>query len=274
MNTPTTREYLGGELKRLRVLAGLSGRELARRIGLSQSSVSRIESGLAAPDLPTVKKWARVVGATSEVRETLTQLTTSASTELRPWSGNQPAEGHLQLQFRDMEASARTLCYLQMTGVPGLLQTADYARHAIELTDTTGQRDIVAAVGGRLQRQALLQDEQRTFKFLIAESALRHPPDGTGQVLAQQMAHLAVVASRPNVSVGVIPTGAPTLPLLLGFVLFDDVTDGQPFVEIELLHTAVNVTGPDVNLYREYFAHLEESAVFGDEMLTILNDHS
>jgi transcriptional regulator with XRE-family HTH domain len=43
VTTPRTR--LGLELRRLRELADLSGRQLKAKIGISQSKISRIESG-------------------------------------------------------------------------------------------------------------------------------------------------------------------------------------------------------------------------------------
>ncbi|MGW4247460.1 helix-turn-helix domain-containing protein, partial [Nocardia sp. NPDC004722] len=39
------RQQLGAELRRLRDIAGISGRELAKRVGISQSTLSRIEAG-------------------------------------------------------------------------------------------------------------------------------------------------------------------------------------------------------------------------------------
>ena len=51
------------ELQRARAGAGLSQRELALRVGMTQAHISRIESGLVDPRLSTVVEIARAVGS-------------------------------------------------------------------------------------------------------------------------------------------------------------------------------------------------------------------
>jgi transcriptional regulator with XRE-family HTH domain len=79
------RQRLGDELLRLRDLAGLSGRDLAQRIGISQSKVSRIETGRAVPSIPEVTAWADAVGTTVEARDRLRALTDDALVEVHTW---------------------------------------------------------------------------------------------------------------------------------------------------------------------------------------------
>jgi transcriptional regulator with XRE-family HTH domain len=73
------------ELHRARDLAGLSGRELAQRIGISQSKVSRIESGAVIPTAAEVTAWAEASGAPSQTRSLLLDLTERALPELYAW---------------------------------------------------------------------------------------------------------------------------------------------------------------------------------------------
>src|SRR5688572_16411052 len=68
------RRQLGAELQRLRTQAGLSGRTLARRLGLSQSKISRIELGTSLPTTNDVAAWAEAVGARTDAREHLLLL--------------------------------------------------------------------------------------------------------------------------------------------------------------------------------------------------------
>lgn len=58
MNTLT----LGRELARRRAIAGLSQAELAKRMGSSQASISKIENGRAVPTLSTLERFARLTG--------------------------------------------------------------------------------------------------------------------------------------------------------------------------------------------------------------------
>src|SRR2546430_16403904 len=65
---------LAAELRRLREMAGVSGRELAQRINISQSKISRIESGMTTPPVPAVTAWAGAVGGDAETRAAPTAL--------------------------------------------------------------------------------------------------------------------------------------------------------------------------------------------------------
>ena len=51
--------------------AGLSQRELSRRAGVPQSTISRIESGLVSPSIQTLEKLVRACGMELEVVDRL-----------------------------------------------------------------------------------------------------------------------------------------------------------------------------------------------------------
>ncbi len=59
---------LASELIAARLRAGLSQEQLARRMGVSQSAVSRIESGRHWPSRATLEHYAAAVGARAVVR--------------------------------------------------------------------------------------------------------------------------------------------------------------------------------------------------------------
>ncbi|HKZ01401.1 MAG TPA: helix-turn-helix transcriptional regulator [Pyrinomonadaceae bacterium] len=56
------------QIARLRILHGLTQKQLAELVGTQQPSIARLESGKAKPDLPFLQKIARVLGARVEVR--------------------------------------------------------------------------------------------------------------------------------------------------------------------------------------------------------------
>ncbi|MGH3906989.1 MAG: helix-turn-helix domain-containing protein, partial [Pseudonocardiaceae bacterium] len=60
---PPQLRRLGLELRGLRRDAGLTGQQLAERVGLSQSTVSRIELGQTVPSVSDVEQWVAVTGA-------------------------------------------------------------------------------------------------------------------------------------------------------------------------------------------------------------------
>src|ERR1044072_3627544 len=92
---PAGRERLAAELRRLRDIAGVSGRDLAQRVGISQSKVSRIESGAVVPSLPEVTAWGKELGVSVEAQGRLTALIEAAYNEVHPW-GSAMRRGTLQ----------------------------------------------------------------------------------------------------------------------------------------------------------------------------------
>jgi transcriptional regulator with XRE-family HTH domain len=284
------RTQLGAELRRVRMLAGLSGRQLAQAAGFSQSAVSRAERGESVLSLPEVTAWADAAGVPGDRRAVLLALAEAAVNEVATFrvrlaSGLAAA----QAAVGDLEASARVVRNFQPGIIPGLLQTADYARRILALADTSQDGSLAAAVAARLARQQALHDPARTFEFVITEAALRYRPgapdilalpDGgwpvaalTQQALTGQLDHLAAVVTAQTITFGVIPADAEMHAITrCGFILYEDRTGGQPpVVVIETPHAALHASDPaDIALYRDQLARLRQSAVYGADALHIV----
>ncbi|MGD0558704.1 MAG: helix-turn-helix transcriptional regulator [Streptosporangiaceae bacterium] len=257
---------LCGELRRLREQAGLSGRELAMRMGISQSKVSRIESGTAVPSVPEVTRWARETGAQGRAEEALRILAEGAYTEIRSWHDAMSEQGHLQNTIKELEDSTVLKLTYEPSVVPGLLQTAEYARRLFEMFQPPyDRRDIPGIVAARLERQIALFDPARRFEFLITEAALRFRP-GSPDMMAAQLDRIASLSTLDNVSIGLIPTGVEALTHVPhGFNIFEPADGPQDaLIRIETVHAILTVsgTGP-VALYEEQWSLLRQSAVFG-----------
>ncbi|WP_043615213.1 helix-turn-helix domain-containing protein [Nonomuraea candida] len=265
-NHHTRRQQLATELRRLRDLAGMSGRDLAHRIGISQSKVSRIESGSVIPSLPEVRAWSDAVEAPTQARELLTDLTEAAFTEMHTWRTALQRQTHLQDDIREQEDQAQLLRVFQPTIVPGLLQTAEYARRVFSLFDPPySEGDLPMVVAARLQRQLALYDESRRFEFIVTEAALRCRP-GRVRLLAQ-LDRVATLSTLENVMVGVIPQDAESVVCPPhGFTLYEsDSGTGDSFVEIEVSHMRLIVrNAEDVATYRRQWSLLGEMALYGD----------
>src|SRR5207253_5794680 len=77
--------------------AGLSGEALAARLGVSQSHLSRVELGDAAPDPGFVDRWAQECGAAPELRKAVAELAGSVAVEVTTWRAP-PAGGRGEVQ--------------------------------------------------------------------------------------------------------------------------------------------------------------------------------
>ena len=260
-------QRLAGELRRLRDLSGLSGRELARRMSTSQSKVSRIESGTTIPSLPEVTAWASAIGAPAGVHDSLVALAEAAFTEAQNWRDASRRRPHAQDEIRALESRARMLSTFQPSVVPGMLQTAEYARRVFSLLPATlAESDIPAAVAGRLNRQLALYETDRNFSFLITEGALRWRP-GPAELMVAQLDRVASVSTLDNVSVGVIPLGVQAVTMLTHmFVIYDGWDEQDTLVEVDTIHAQLLVKRPaDVDLYRQRWDRLAQMAVFGED---------
>jgi transcriptional regulator with XRE-family HTH domain len=262
---------LGAELRRVRMLAGLSGRQIADAVGISQATVSRVERGASVPSLRELIAWADVTEVGEDRRALLLGLGEAAVNEVTPLRDR--LDGGLtgiQEMVRELEATARTLRNFQPGIVPGLLQTAPYALSILSMARRGD--DITDAVSARLTRQQILYETGRSFEFLLTESALRYRP-GPRSLRAAQLDHLAAVVTLEAISFGVIPADAEMHAITrCGFVIYEDrIDDLAPFVIAETPHASVYANDPaDVQLYRDQLAAFRESAVYGDDALKIV----
>lgn len=262
------RELLAAELRRLRDLAGVSGRDLAGRIGISQSKVSRIESGAVVPSLPEVTAWGKELGVAAETQDRLTALIEAAYDEVNPWRSAMRRRRNLQETVHDLETTAARIATFQPALVPGLLQTAEYARRVIGMFhrqyDTA---DPAAEVAGRVNRQLALYEAHRHFDFLITETALRWRPGPVATQLAQ-LDRIASVSTLENVTVGLIPLAIEATALTThNFVVYEgEDGDADATVTVETIHADMTVdTAEHVALYRDRWSQLCGMALFGDD---------
>jgi transcriptional regulator with XRE-family HTH domain len=260
------RQRLGADLSRLRRLAGISGRDMARHIGASQAHVSRVESGKSVPTLPQVRAWADAAEVPEDARPGLVALTEAALNEFDSWQDRDGTQlTAMQRDVAGLEAEAGLSRHFQPAMVPGLLQTAEYARRVLDITDIHGWGDHAAAVAARIERQQILYKPGRRFEFLLTEAAVRlrlGPP----HVMQGQTARIRTVMSLANVDIGIVPLAADAKAIpWCSFHLYDDLPDGQaPFVALELPHGRLTVSDPaGVAVYVEQLDAIRQAAVHG-----------
>lgn len=273
------RRRLATELRTLRELNGVSGRELARRIGISQSKLSRIEVGTALPSIDDVTAWAEAVGASDETQGLLERLTDAARTEVETWRDALVGRPHhLQDDIGRLEATASRARGFQPCMVPGLLQTSEYAQRVFSmLKERVPRVDVPKAVAGRMDRQLALYEEDKEFEFLITDAALRWRP-GSPRPLLPQLDRIAQLSTKSNVSIGVIPLlhVDGTTPIMNPFTIIETkAEDSAALVLVETYHAGLTLRAPDdVAMHEEYWSELRRMAKFDDEARAYLSELS
>jgi transcriptional regulator with XRE-family HTH domain len=253
---------LAERLYRLRKAAGLTGDELAGRLGwekTGRTKISKIENGKQLPTAEDIEAWAAACGHPEAARELL-DLRTDVENVHHTWRGRL-RHGHAAVQDdydRRVRAATRIRSSVPAL-IPGLLQTAGYARAImVQVAELWGTTDIDAAVEARIRRQEVLYDQSRTFEFVITEAALRLLPCPP-QVMSGQLDRLLSL-DLDNVTLGIIPMGVQ-----LAVLPFSDflMLDNRATVES---HGSEDEVGEEESeVYARIFAGLMAEAVTGDD---------
>jgi hypothetical protein len=152
--------------------------------------------------------------------------------------------------------------------VPGLLQTAEYARARFAQVVLVHKvpNDINEAVKQRMQRQEMLYRPDKRFHIVITESVLRYrlvAPD----VMLGQLDRLMAIASMRNIKLGVIPfTTKYVADPRHGFWLLDD-----ELVRVETYSAELNLRQPqEIELYTRIFEQHAAVASYGPTARAII----
>lgn len=196
---------LGTELARQRGLAEITQDDAARALNCSQQKIAHIEtgSGIKQPDLNTLLDLYEV---SDSDRVYLRDLQAASDHRTKRSAFSTRFRQHLRLLV-DMEHSCHRYRSYQSLIVPGLLQTEDYMRRTARAwRPSLLPAEIDKNTADRLGRQAVLDDGDKQFWFLIDEAAVRRSEGGA--VMLQQLVQLTEVIDRPNVELQIIPFDA------------------------------------------------------------------
>ncbi len=273
-DSPSVRERrLAGELRRLRTGGQLHAKDVAARLGWSPSKVSRIETartGITADDLDRLLALYRVPDDHADL---LRRLAPSA----RPrgwWDAYADTLSAGYANLIRLEAGSRALRCFGALVPHALLQTPDYVRQVVL---STWERPAPPEVERRVQvcrrRQEVLDAAHPMQLWAVLDESVLHraagapgTPDGA-TVLRGQLAWLAEVAERPNVTLQVLPFDAGLPPVTAGsFSVLESRATGTPDVVYLENKTRIGfVDGEaEVHRYGRAFELLTEMALDPD----------
>ncbi|ONM48468.1 helix-turn-helix domain-containing protein [Nocardia donostiensis] len=269
------RRQLGRHLRELRTAAGYTIATAAEMIQWSPSMLQRVEKGnMDKVRDVDVRELCRIYDAEPELVEALIGLARQANTEEWWHSYGDLIPENFDV-YVGLETVATSLTAYQSELVPGLLQTADYARTLIRTGYPNGtDAEIERRVQLRVKRQALLKRSIRPVRYdaVLQEAVLRRVI-GSSAIMKAQIKALADASTRPNVNIRVLPfsAGYPTGDLIGSFTIlrFDSGGKGQaaepPVVYMEGFTGALYVDKPST-VERYGNAHYAiQSAALGDQ---------
>lgn len=274
IQTSARRRELGDELRRARENAGLSGNQLADRIGWQPSKLSRVERGL---NRCTEVEAAMILGylrtPIAEVNRILALCGAEPDGSWLQAFGNRVPDQLRTLVLQ--ESTATTIYQLELNRVPGLLQTEDYARSLIRQSGLIPEPGIEPRVRARMARQALLRREDApSFIFYVHEQALTMEVGGPG-IMHEQMLHLLFLANQPCVAFRIIPNVAGPHAGLSGSFRLMLYADHHPLVYIEFQNRCLILEAAmDTVAYRMVLGKLADQALSTGQSRSMLADYA
>ncbi|MEU3048582.1 helix-turn-helix transcriptional regulator [Streptomyces sp. NPDC006984] len=185
--------------------------------------------------------------------------------------------GHAQYFERVLEAEkhARTIEEWCPALIPGLLQTAAYARAVVRATHPLApDEEVEEKVGARIERAALFEDDHRAPRYwvILSESLIRQPilPQ---REMTEQWQSIAALARRRRIITQVLPWNCGAHPFMLGTAMLMDFDDAPPLVYTESLHSGDTLDDPAlVAEYRTSYDLLRAAALPPKASLALIEE--
>ncbi|MGW4246103.1 helix-turn-helix domain-containing protein [Nocardia sp. NPDC004722] len=266
------RKQVGMQLREARQRANLDLSDVAEAMGpgWSTSKVGRLERGESGRiSLPEVDVLARILEMDEDTRSNVVALVKQAASKSWWYEYRDVVHSGFRI-YADMEACASRMTMYHNNIVPGLLQTAEYAR-ALDRLFFVGEPE--ATLNRRLQ----LKLERQTFitrktKPIIANAVLHesavHTQVGSRAVMKDQLEHLVEMSKRPNITLRVLPftAGHPLGTATGSFTIIDMKptagAENHPVVYFDSLVGAACLETPaEVQTHTSAIASIQRSAL-------------
>jgi len=284
VHSPTAgRRRLRNALRRARDAAGLTQEQVAERMDWSLSKVIRIETGAVSISTSDLRQLL-LLYQIDDPDEVAALVELARVGRRRPWwtryKDTIPGE---YLSYVGLEDESSAIHMFSPAGMPGLLQTKDFAHAVVDASWWTPGTDdpargqpvppeVTARVDVRMKRQqeVLKRPNPPAITAVLDEAVLRRQIGGPA-VLRQQLLHLAELGASPHIAVRVLPfsTSIPNLLSPFAILEFPDPADADVvFVEGPLEQTVLD--GADVETYRRMFERVQAASMSEADALALI----
>ncbi|MEV4379489.1 helix-turn-helix transcriptional regulator [Streptosporangium sp. NPDC049644] len=228
----STRVQFGRELRKYRILSGLTQRQLCTVVPIAVSHLSMLENGHRAP----TRKLAHQLDEAFDLGTTLVDLldrldrvATQVPRWFRPW-----------LAFEPLSVSQRIW---EPLIVPGLLQTEQYAEAILSRSPGVTPEQVKENIAARMDRKSILRRPDPPMLWAILDEGILHRPIADPEVMRGQFHYLLEMSESPWLSLQVLPyTARNVLGLLGGFTIADMPGSAPPVAYIDSQSTEDRVS--------------------------------
>ncbi|MFF8728085.1 helix-turn-helix domain-containing protein [Streptomyces sp. NPDC015171] len=263
VNPTVRRRRLGQELRRLRELKGMTAEEVAERLLVSQSKISRLENGRRSISQRDVRDLCGVYEVEDQrIVDSLMEM--ARDSRQQGWwhtFGDIPYSVYIGL-----ETDAESLRVYEPQLVTGLLQTHAYAEALVQgALPETSTAEIEKRVQVRLRRQERITAETNPLRLWVVldEAALRRVV-GSRLVMREQLEHLIEMSQLPHITVQVLPFEVGAHPGLNGqyaILEFADAADSSVVYLEGVTSDLYLEKAQDVQKYAVMYEHLRAQSL-------------
>ncbi|MYT32110.1 MULTISPECIES: helix-turn-helix transcriptional regulator [unclassified Streptomyces] len=228
-------EYWGAELKRHRENAALTQEMLGEKVFVSGGYIGQFEQAIRRPQLDVAIRIDQVLQTDGFFERTWRKLI------------DDQRYADYFAKVVELEAQATKICDFESMVVPGLLQTAAYAK-ALTLAGNPFATDeyVDEKVRARLDRAEILKGGPQDGYWPILHEAVLRMPVGGPAVMAEQLEHIARLAHERKIVVQVMPFAAGPYPSAGRMVTLMEFADAPPTAYTEGVYSGTLLDDPAI----------------------------
>ncbi|MEU0854736.1 helix-turn-helix transcriptional regulator [Streptomyces griseofuscus] len=251
MSVPT---FYGKELRWKREAAGLSLETFLKGSYFGKTYLSDIEHGQRRMPIELARHADRTLGTDGFFERNCEDVQKARRS------------GHAEYFEKVLEAEkfALTIEEWGPTLIPGLLQTAAYARAVVRATHPLSlAEEVEEKVNGRMARAELFEVDHRTPEYwAILHESLITDPILSCQGMAEQLDRIVELAERCRITPQLVLRTARAHPFMTGSAKIMTFPDAPPLFYTEALHSGDTIDDPAlVKEYRRSYDRLRAVAL-------------
>jgi len=254
-------------MRKIRDSHGWTLEQVAAATGVSRPTLSRIETGARRPEIEEVASVLTALSVTGPDKDRLVRLARDTG---GAWVGIGDGVTQQLNAVAAFESEADAIYEFQVSIVPGILQTPDYAR-ALVNTAPLGSGDRERAVHNRVSRQAILnRPGLQHYIAYIDEAALRRPAGPCRRTMAGQLKALLQSAQEPRVAIRLVPFSAGAYWGCEGpFVLYK-LSSEHTVVFQENAASGVFIENQEADVYQQILRNMDNVALDAGESRALI----
>ncbi|MEW2620770.1 helix-turn-helix transcriptional regulator [Streptomyces sp. NPDC048106] len=273
VNPTVRRRRLGQELRKLREQKNMTAEEVADRLLVSQSKISRLENGRRSISQRDVRDLCGVYEVEDQrVVDSLMEM--ARDSRQQGWwhtFGDIPYSVYIGL-----ETDAESLRVYEPQIVTGLLQTPAYAEALVRgALPESSAAEIGKRVDVRMRRQDRITGETNPLRlWVVLDEAALHRVVGSKLVMREQLEHLLELSELPHVTVQILPFEVGAHPGLNGqyaILEFADAADSSVVYLEGVTSDLYLEKAQDVQKYAVMYEHLRAQSLNVDASRQIID---